>query len=94
MTMSGNEHKNHEATYPGPRSLLEKFLGLFSEVRSGEGPTGLLLLVNIFLVLAAYYFIKPVREGWLSVSVLKGLQKIEVKAYSSFGQSILLLIPT
>ena len=72
-------------------SRTEKALRLFSDVRPGEGTTALLLLLNIFLVLAAYYLIKPVREGWLSISVIKGLSKLEVKAYSSFGQSLVLL---
>jgi len=70
---------------------LERFLRLFGDVRAGEGRTGLILLVNIFLVLMAYYLIKPFREGWLSISAIKGLSKVEVKAYSSFGQSMVLL---
>lgn len=49
------------------------------------------LFVTIFLVLCAYYFIKPVRQGWLSVSVLAGLGKMEIKAYSSFAQTLVLL---
>jgi len=32
-------------------------------VREGEGPTALLLALNIFLLLMAYYLIKPVREA-------------------------------
>ena len=51
----------------------------------------MLLFATIFLVLCAYYFIKPVREGWLSVSVIAGLSKIEIKAYSSFAQTLVLL---
>lgn len=76
---------------PNPGNLLEKWLRLFSDIRAGEGTTGLLLLVNIFLVLAAYYLIKPVREGWLSMTTITGLTKMEIKAYSSFGQSLVLL---
>ena len=72
-------------------SPVERILGIFTEVRPGEGATGLFLMFNIFLVLAAYYLIKPVREGWLSVSDIKGLSKVEIKAYSSFAQSLLLL---
>ncbi len=74
-----------------PLSLLERALRLFSDIRAGEGTTGLLLLADVFLVLAAYYLIKPVREGWLAVADIKGLSKMELKAYSSFGQSLLLL---
>jgi AAA family ATP:ADP antiporter len=49
------------------------------------------MFVNVFLVLCAYYFIKPLREGWIAVSDFGGLSKMEVKAYSSFGQSLLLI---
>ena len=44
------------------RSPLERFLGLFTEVRAGEAATALLLAANIFLILTAYYIVKPVRE--------------------------------
>ncbi len=70
---------------------LERILSLFTKVRAREGTTSLLLLLNIFLILAAYYLVKPVREGWLAVSVIQGFSKVEVKAISAFGQTILLL---
>ena len=69
----------------------ERFLTLFTEVRPGEGRTALLMFVNIFLVLCAYYFVKPLREGWIAVAHIEHLTKMEVKAYSSFGQSLLLV---
>jgi AAA family ATP:ADP antiporter len=72
-------------------SNTERFLRLFTEVKPGEGGTALLLFSNVFLILLAYYFIKPLREGWIAVSDIEGLSKMEVKAYSSFVQSILLL---
>jgi AAA family ATP:ADP antiporter len=50
-----------------------------------------MMFANVFLILLAYYFIKPLREGWIAVSDIEGLSKMEVKAYSSFVQSILLL---
>jgi len=49
------------------------------------------MFANVFLILCAYYFIKPLREGWIAVSDIPALTKMEVKAYSSFGQSILLI---
>lgn len=61
-------------------------------MRVGEAVPALLLLLNIFLVLCAYYFIKPVREGWLAVSVISDLSKLEIKAYSSFAQAMVLLV--
>lgn len=72
-------------------SKIEQFLRIFTEVRPGEGTTALMMFVNVFLILLAYYCIKPVREGWIAVSDIEGLSKMEVKAYSSFVQSILLL---
>jgi len=72
-------------------SPLERFLRLFANVQPEEGITSLLLVVNIFLVLVAYYLIKPVREGWLSVSAFRGLSQLEIKAYSAFAQSLLLI---
>ncbi|MCB1685290.1 MAG: hypothetical protein R3E82_18955 [Pseudomonadales bacterium] len=73
-------------------SRLDRVLRLFAPVEGREGTTSLLLLANVFLVLMAYYFIKPVREGWLSISDITGLSKLEVKAYSAFAQSLLLII--
>lgn len=52
-----------EAPPPARRSILERALGVFTEVRAGEGVTALLLTVNVFLLLTAYYVIKPVREA-------------------------------
>ena len=73
------------------RPLGERFLGLFTEVRPGEATTALLMFVNVFLILCAYYFVKPLREGWISISDIGGLSKMEVKAYTSFAQSLFLL---
>ena len=70
---------------------LDRFLRLFTDVEPGEGATALLMFANVFLILCAYYFIKPMREGWIAVSDITGLTKMEVKAYSSFGQSFLLV---
>ncbi len=69
----------------------ERFLQIFTEVKPGEGSTAMLMFANVFLILCAYYFIKPLREGWIAVSDIEGLTKMEVKAYSSFVQAILLL---
>jgi len=76
---------------PSQRSVSERFLGLFTEVRPGEGTTALLMFANVFLILCAYYFVKPLREGWVAISDISGLSKMEVKAYSSFAQSLFLL---
>jgi len=72
-------------------SRLDRFLRLFTDVHAGEGFTAFLMFANVFLILCAYYFIKPLREGWIAVSDISGLSKMEVKAYSSFGQSLVLI---
>ena len=72
-------------------SKLERFMNIFTDVRAGEGTIALMMFANVFLILCAYYFIKPLREGWIAVSDISGLSKMEVKAYSSFGQSLLFI---
>ena len=71
---------------PRSKNPLERFLGLFADVRAGEGLTSVLLMLNVFLLLTAYYLIKPVREAL----ILAG-GGAEVKSYASAGQAILLL---
>ena len=68
------------------RNVLERFLCLFANVRGGEGATAVLLTLNVFILMLAYYIIKPVREAL----ILAG-QGAEIKAYTSAGQAILLL---
>ena len=63
-------------------------LGLFTRVKGGEGPTVIALTLNIFLILTAYYMIKPVREA-LILSVPGGP---EMKSYAAAGQALLLLL--
>jgi AAA family ATP:ADP antiporter len=69
------------------KSGLEKFLTIFTEVSPGEGITALLLTANIFLLLTAYYVIKPVREG-LILAMDSGA---EYKSYMSGAIAIALL---
>lgn len=71
---------------PTAKGPLERLLGLFADVERGEAPTALLLMLNVFLLLTTYYIIKPVREAL----ILAG-GGAELKAYSSAGQSLLLL---
>ena len=44
-------------------SWLDRGLRVFADVRAGEGFTALLLALNVFLILMAYYVLKPVREA-------------------------------
>jgi AAA family ATP:ADP antiporter len=66
---------------------LEFVLGAFGEVRPGEGATALLLALNVFLLLTAYYLLKVAREPLI---LLGG--GAEVKSYASVGQSVLLVL--
>jgi AAA family ATP:ADP antiporter len=45
------------------RTPVERLLGVVTDVRSGEAPLSLTLALNVFLLLTAYYVIKPVREA-------------------------------
>jgi AAA family ATP:ADP antiporter len=45
------------------RSLALRVLGLVTDVRRSEAPLALALGANVFLLLTAYYLIKPVREA-------------------------------
>jgi len=56
-------------------------------VRPGEGATLLLLALNVFFLLTAYYLIKPVRE-----SLILAQSGAEVKSYASAGQVLLLAV--
>lgn len=76
---------------PDRLTWVERGLRVFTDVRPGEGRTALVMFANVFLILCAYYFIKPLREGWLASSGTGGLSKIEVRAYTAFGQSLLLV---
>ena len=68
------------------KTWLEKLLSAFSDVRAGESASALLLLVAVFLLLGAYYLLKPVREA-----LILSESGAEVKSYSSAGQAMLLL---
>ncbi len=70
---------------------VERFLRIFTDIRPGEGSTGLMMFANVLLILCAYYFVKPLREGWLAVSTFEGLSSMELKAYSSFAQTVILV---
>ena len=67
------------------RTRLERWLGAFADVHPGEGPTSLLLALNVFLILMAYYVLKPVREA-----LILGGGSAELKSYMSALQVVLL----
>src|SRR5918998_1901905 len=67
--------------------LLDRALRLFADVRNGEGATAALLALNVFLLLATYYCIRPVREAL----ILSATGGPELKSYLAAGQAMLLL---
>lgn len=66
--------------------LLDRFLSLFSDVRAGEAGTVLLMLFNLFLLLASYYIIKTVREP-----LILATGGAEMKSYAAAVQALLLM---
>ena len=80
---------NDESSKPAgpPKGPIERLLGIFTEVRAGEAVTVLLLTLDVFLLLTAYYLLKTVREP-LILAVPGGA---EIKSYSAAGQAVLLI---
>jgi ATP:ADP antiporter, AAA family len=73
---------------PGQRqkSVLERVLSVFADVRAGEGVSTLLLALNVFLLLAGYSLMKPARDGLI---LTEG--GAEVASYSAAAQAVLLM---
>jgi len=67
--------------------MLERSLSLFAPVHGGEGSRVLLLALNVFFLLTAYYIIKPVREA-----LILSEWGAEAKIYTAAGQAFLLLL--
>ncbi|MEM9729118.1 MAG: translocase [Myxococcota bacterium] len=72
---------------PPTMSLLERGLRIFGDVRAGEGPTAVLMALNVFVVLVAYYVIKTVREPLILTT-----GGAELKAYASAVQALVLMV--
>ncbi len=73
---------------PSAKGLLDRTLGVFTEVRGGEGVTAILLMLNIFFLLAAYSMLKTIREP-LILTVPGGA---EVKSYAAAAIAGLFII--
>ncbi|MEO8070315.1 MAG: Npt1/Npt2 family nucleotide transporter [Acidobacteriota bacterium] len=68
------------------KSGLERALSLFADVRAGEGLSALLLSLNVFLLLAAYYLLRPARQALI---LTEG--GAVAASYSSAAQALLLV---
>ena len=80
---------NNQSTNATPEKLgvVERLLRVFTEVHAGEATTVLLLTLNVFLLLTAYYLLKTVREPL----ILKVAHGAEIKSYAAAGQAVLLV---
>jgi AAA family ATP:ADP antiporter len=72
----------------GKSGLWARILGVFADVRPGEAGTALLMALEVFILLTAYYLIKPAREG-LILSLEEGA---EYKSYASAAIAALLFV--
>ena len=66
-------------------SGVDRILNLLTVVRPGEARTALLLALNVFLILMAYYILKTVREA-----LILGEGTAELKSYLSAAQVVTL----
>src|SRR5262249_10887706 len=69
------------------RTNLGRGLSIFASVEPGEGMTALLLMTDLFLLMTAYYIIKPVRE-----SLILGGAGPEMKSYAGAGSALVFLL--
>jgi len=69
------------------KSALEHLLSVFATVHAGEGFTAFLMMLNVFLLLTAYYIIKPVREA-----LILGSAGAEIKSYAGALQALLFVV--
>jgi ATP:ADP antiporter, AAA family len=79
-------------TAAAPRKTwLDRLLGLAADVRAGEAATAVLLATNVFLLLTAYYIIRPVREAL----ILATPGGAEIKSYlgAILAASFLVIVP-
>jgi len=68
-------------------TLSEKFLRLFTRIKPGEGKAALILMFQAFILLFAYYLLKPARE-----SLLLSENSAEIRSYAVAFQALVLLL--
>jgi AAA family ATP:ADP antiporter len=66
--------------------VIDRALLLFTDVKAGEGANVLILAVNVFLLLTAYYILKPLRDG-----LILGEEGPEFAAYMSAAMAFVLI---
>jgi AAA family ATP:ADP antiporter len=70
----------------------DRFLRLFTDVKPGEAGTALLLALNVFLFLMAYYVAKVLREPLILTGGGPELTGAQLKSYTATGQALVLAL--
>jgi len=93
MTTSDSIGGDATTATPGEsaRGPLDRILGVFTDVRGGEGVTAILLMLNIFFLLAAYSMLKTIREPL--VLTVPGGAEIKSYAAAAIAGLFLILVP-
>src|SRR4029453_11227346 len=88
LTTSRKQEESSQMNMSDTRSRgpLDRFLGIFSDVRAGGGGTVLLMSLNVFLLLVAYYVLKTVREPLILMA-----GGAELKSYAAAAQALTLI---
>jgi AAA family ATP:ADP antiporter len=68
------------------QGIVHTFLRLFTDIKPGEASTAILLMLNVYLLLMAYYIIKPVRDALMLEE-----WPPEIKNYLSAAIAVLLV---
>src|ERR671914_2170432 len=68
------------------KSLLDRMLSIFADVRAGEGVSALLMAANVFYLLAFYSVLKIVRDA-----LILSESGAVAASYASAGQALLML---
>lgn len=70
-----------------PKGPLDSVLSIFADVKAGEGLTALILMLDVFLMLVAYYLLKTVREPLILES-----GNVSVKNNATIYQALALML--
>lgn len=66
-------------------------ISVFAEVKSGERILAIIMSLNIFLILNAYYVLKPIRDSLITNAELFGIGGDELASYLAAGMAFLLI---
>ena len=68
-------------------SAFESFLTLFTKVRPGEGRAIFILFLHAFLLMTAYYLVRPVREALILTEA-----DAQLRSYAAFFQALAIVV--